>query len=75
MSAFPDAQYRHLFHIGEVAGIMELLDFRNETTWKFQEDGRRQAQEALLLGEGTAFKALDDYVADEQAMEEKWGSF
>ena len=38
-----------------------LLDFRNETTWPLQEQGRKQAQEMLQLGEGTGFRALKDW--------------
>ena len=53
----------------------EVLDFRNSTTWPMQEQGREQAKQALQLGEGTAFDALNIWMADEKAMESKWGDF
>lgn len=38
-----------------------LLDFRNQTTWPLQEQGRKQAKEMLELGEGTGFRALKEW--------------
>jgi len=56
-------------------GWLELLDFRNETTWPMQEHGRDQAQQAMQQGDGFGFKALDEWKSDERTLTEKWGTF
>jgi hypothetical protein len=45
MRAFPNVYYRNYFH--EYDRIMVEVDFRNETTWPAQENGRNQAQDFL----------------------------
>lgn len=53
-----------------------LLDFRNETTWPLQEQGRNQAKETLQMGEGTGFRALKDWQqASKEIQVEYEGSF
>ena len=39
--AFPDAQYRYLFYMEDPVDTIGLLDFRNQTTWPLQEQGRK----------------------------------
>ena len=73
--SFPNVQYRYLFYYEDAIFSPKVLDFRNETTWPMQEDGREQAKKVLQMGEGTGFKALEDWEADPEGMEEKWGSF
>ena len=44
----PNVNYRHFFKPSvELGGARAELDFRNETTWKFQEIGRADAKAAL----------------------------
>ena len=63
--SYPNVQYRYLFYNEKPdAGIMDLLDFRNSTTWPFQEKGREDAKQGLMMGEGTGFKALEDWQED-----------
>ena len=64
-----------MFYEQSVSGYLDLLDFRNETTWKFQEEGRNQAKETLEMGEGTGFRALSDWVSDRDGMKQEWGTF
>ena len=54
---------------------MDLLDFRNSTTWPFQETGREQAKQVMKMGEGTGFKLLEEWEEAPKGMEAKWGSF
>jgi len=47
----PNVNYRHFFKPSEsLGGSKAELDFRNETTWFFQEVGRKDAQAALDRG-------------------------
>jgi len=47
----PDVNYRHFFKPSEsLGGAKTELDFRNETTWHFQEVGRKDAKAALESG-------------------------
>ena len=44
----PNVNYRHFFKPSEeLGGVKDELDFRNETTWRFQEIGRKDAKAAL----------------------------
>ena len=44
----PHVNYRHFFKPSEyLGGAKAELDFRNETTWHFQEVGRKDAKAAL----------------------------
>lgn len=48
----PNVNYRHFFKPSQsLGGAVAELDFRNQTTWKFQEIGRQDAYDALF---GTA---------------------
>lgn len=47
----PHVNYRHFFKPSEsLGGAKAELDFRNETTWHFQEVGRKDAKAALESG-------------------------
>ena len=47
----PNVNYRHFFKPSEsLGGLHSELDFRNETTWRFQEIGRADAKAALDHG-------------------------
>lgn len=55
MRARPHVNYRHFFQPSEsLGGARTELDFRNVTTWKFQEVGRSDAYAALNGGERPA---------------------
>ena len=41
MAAYPEVNYRHLFHDEVPVGYLHLLDFRNQTTWPMQMNGRQ----------------------------------
>ena len=44
----PNVNYRHFFKPSEyLGGVRQEMDFRNETTWHFQEVGRADAKAAL----------------------------
>jgi len=44
----PNVNYRHFFKPSEeLGGTKDELDFRNSTTWRFQEIGRADAKAAL----------------------------
>ena len=46
----PNVNYRHFFKPSEeLGGAKDELDFRNSTTWRFQEIGRKDAKTALGL--------------------------
>ena len=59
--SFPNVQYRYLFYYEDAIFSPAVLDFRNETTWPMQENGREQAKKVMQMGEGTGFKALEDW--------------
>ena len=44
----PNVNYRHFFEPSEsLGGVKDELDFRNSTTWRFQEIGRKDAKTKL----------------------------
>ena len=75
LRAYPTVDFRYLFYFQDPLHGRELLDFRNETTYPLQQDGRAQAKDLLSLGKGTGFRAIKDWVADREAMQEEWGDF
>ena len=67
MRANPDVNYRYLFYQENPAH--DFLNFDNSRTWGLQEQGRKDAQDMLKIGEGVAFKALEAWMEDLPAME------
>ena len=66
LRAHPDVNFRYLFYQEDLN--WDLLNFNNSTTWPLQEQGRKDAQDMLKIGEGVAFKALGDYMDDLASM-------
>jgi len=46
-----------------------MINFEGDHTWKIQEKGREQAQQALDAGEGTHFELLMNWVESEELQE------
>lgn len=43
-----------------------MINFNGDHTWKIQEKGREQAQEALNAGEGTHFEILMNWLESKE---------
>jgi len=63
--AHPDVNFRYV--IGQEDGFTStgMINFDGDHTWKLQEKGRLQAQDALTYGEGTHFGLLMAWMEDE----------
>ena len=75
MRAFPNVNYRSLVH--EYDGIKLALDFRNQTTWPLQVQGRDQVKDFLAASEQgfNGFKTLQEWAANEDDLHETFDSF
>ena len=62
--AFPNVNYRHLFL--EKDAIDLPLDFRNQTTWPYQMQGREDAQKVLNNPDFDGFLHLDEWRENEK---------
>ena len=73
--AFPDVDYRYLFMEENTVEI--CLDFRNETTWPLQEQGRALAQQILTATpQGFAsFDTVDDWETNEKEYRQIFRNF
>lgn len=47
-----------------------MINFNGEHTWKLQEKGREQAQEALAAGEGVHYALLKQWLNSKDAQKE-----
>ena len=70
--AYPNVQYRHLFL---EADPLENLDFRNQTTWPYQVQGREDAQAVVENTNFDSFLVLEDWMANEKTLREKFDTF
>jgi len=73
--AYPDVEWRYLFL--EQDAVDFPLDFRNETTWPLQEQGRDLAKSVLEATEQgfDGFLLLDNWSSNETLMRQTYGSF
>lgn len=67
MQGYPKVNFRHIVIASEhmTSGI-GLLDFKNETTWKFQELGRKDGNNAMKLGGSWLKQMMNLWNQDEQ---------
>lgn len=76
MHAYPRVNYRHLFVEANPKGVP--MDFRNQTTWELQTQGRGLALEVLSASEEhdfNGFNLLTEYWNHERQMRKMYGSF
>jgi len=64
MKAYPDVSYRYLFE--QKVTSNNPLKFTNETTWPLQEEGRKDAMDALEEGEQVGFVRLEEWVKENE---------
>ena len=77
MRAFPGINYRHLFlEKVKLTGPSEL-DFRNETTWPYQMEGRQDAQDQLNAEKNgfNGFMALSEWNEDHEGVQSLYKNF
>ena len=61
-SAHPNVNFRYV--VGQEDGFTStgMINFNGDHTWKIQEKGREQAQQALDAGEGVHFQLLMNWI-------------
>ena len=65
MLTYPNVNYRYLMEpTGPYPHALRLLDFRNETTWPMQQNGRDDSQTALDYGPGFGFDTLNIFIEE-----------
>ena len=71
--AFPNVNYRHLFLEKDAIGL--ALDFRNQTTWPYQMQGRDDAKKVLENPSFDGFQILEDWRENEKELRKVWRTF
>lgn len=62
MREFPEVDWRYLIQpSGHMPNGINLLRFSNESTWFMQEMGRKDAKNAISMGEGQGFVKLSEW--------------
>jgi hypothetical protein len=65
MLTYPNVNYRYMMEpTGPYPAALRLLDFRNETTWPMQQNGRDDSQTALDYGPGFGFDTLNIFIEE-----------
>ena len=70
--AHPNVQYRHLFL---EQNALANLDFRNQTTWPYQMQGREDAQKVIDNPAFDGFQTLEYWMENEKTLREKFTTF
>ena len=70
--AYPEVETRYYFQYQDLDNCYNPagLDFRNSTTWCMQEEGRKDAQNALTIGQDQILESLDKWTESEELQEE-----
>ena len=68
-AAHPNVNFRYV--IGQEDGFTAtgMINFEGKHTWKIQEKGREQAQQALDAGEGSHFEMLMNWMESPELQE------
>jgi hypothetical protein len=75
MRAYPNVNYRYYFHEPQYG--QNWIDFRNETTWEFQMQGRQQAQDMLDASEQgfNGFETLQEWSKNYDDLQKDYSNF
>ena len=66
MRAYPTVNWRNLFMQKTRLEGKSELEFNNETTWPIQEEGRKDAKDALAQEHGKSFMHLAEWTGDQE---------